>query len=194
MNVKLRFDLNFRAGNWYDNEFLVNSYGVKLQLITQSQDPEDHPVCIGRIRTVFELLENTVFINQHNQDKIQELTSCGFRVIAFPQEPIDQIVGVVLFEKLNSVLEGRMKVTDLDLNSDCGGNIWFLHSDHETVNEIPDLGWWAEPGPSCNDYHSANQGKKVVKLKKPMNWKLFDLDWESNQSGQTVIINLKDDK
>lgn len=194
MNVKLRFDLNFRAGNWYDNEFLVNSYSVKLQLITQSEDPNDHPVCIGRIRTVFELLENTVFVDQHHRDKIRELTDCGIHVVAFPQEPIDQIVGVVMFEKINAVLEGRMRVTDLDLNSDCGGNIWFLHNDHETVKEIPDSGWWSEPGPSCNNYHSANQGKKVVKLKKTINWKLFDLDWDSAQSKQTVIININDDK
>jgi len=196
MNVRLRFNLDFSAGNWYNNTFLVNNYSVNIQLITQSQTPDDHPVCMGRIRTLFDLLENSVFIDQTNRDKIKELTGCGFQVVPFPQEPIDQIVGIVLFEKLNAVLDGKMRVTELDICSHQGDSVWFMHSDNESISVVPSVGWWTESGPSCVASAPVVQEKKIVKLTKSLSWKDFDLDWymDSTSDSETVIINIKDDK
>jgi hypothetical protein len=149
---------------------------------------------MGRIRTVFDSLEHSILINESYSEKIKELISCGFRVTAFPQEPIDQIVGIVLFEKLNAVLEGRMRVTDLDICSDLGDNIWFQHSDNEKISAIPESGWWTESTPDCNVSENITKEKKVVKLRKQSSWNTLDLGWCSNQPLETVIINIKDDK
>jgi hypothetical protein len=96
MNVRLRFNTDFNAAVWYQDQFMINHFSINLQLITQSQDPEDHPVCMGRIQTVIDQLEHSVLINQANTNKSKELIDCGLRVVSFPQEPIDQIVGIVL--------------------------------------------------------------------------------------------------
>jgi hypothetical protein len=149
---------------------------------------------MGRIRTVVDSLEHSVLINQNNTDKIKQLINCGIRVTAFPQEPIDQIVGIVLFEKLNAVLEGRMRVTDLEICSDLGDNIWFQHSNNEKISAIPDSGWWTETTPDCNVSDDVTKEKKVVKLRKQSSWKNLDLGWCSAQQAETVIINIKDDK
>lgn len=194
MNVRIKFNAEIRTSVWLGDEFMVNNYAVNLQLITQSQDPEDHPVCMGRIRTILDQLEHSILINQDNTDKVKELTACGFRVIALPQEPIDQIMGIVLFQKLNAVLENRMRVTDLDLCSDVGDNIWFMHSDNEVVHAIPITGWWGDTTPVCiNTAPTANKNK-VVKLNRQLNWKTLELDWGSAVPTETVIINIKDDK
>ena len=194
MNVRIRFNTDFRTGTWFTDQFIVNNFSVNLQLITQSNDAKDHPICMGRIRTVFDSLEHSILINESYSEKIKELISCGFRVTAFPQEPIDQIVGIVLFEKLNAVLEGRMRVTDLDICSDLGDNIWFQHSDNEKISAIPESGWWTESTPDCNVSENITKEKKVVKLRKQSSWNTLDLGWCSNQPLETVIINIKDDK
>ena len=194
MNVRIRFNTDFRTGTWFSDQFIVNNFSVNLQLITQSTNAEDHPICMGRIRTVFDFLEHSILINEDCSEKIKELINCGFRVTAFPQEPIDQIVGIVLYEKLNAVLEGRMRVTDLDICSDLGDNIWFMHSDNEKISAITDLGWWAESTPTCNVAENTATEKKVVKLHKQSSWNTLDLGWSSNQPLETVIINIKDDK
>jgi hypothetical protein len=193
MNVRLRFNTDIRAGIWLSDQFLINNFSINLQLITQSNNPEDHSVCMGRIRTVLDGLENSVFINQTHTDKIKQLIDCGLRVTAFPHEPIDQIIGVVLYEKLNAVLEGRMCVTDLDICSD-SDNIWFMHSNNEKISAVPDNGWWAESTPECNVSENNVTGKKVVKLRKLSSWKHLDLGWQSDQPSETVIINIKDEK
>jgi len=194
MNVRIRFNTEMRTAAWFGDEFLINNFAVNLQLITQSHDASDHSICMGRIRAVIDQLEHSVFVNQNNAAKIDEFINCGLRVTAFPQEPIDQIVGIVLFEKLNAVLEGRMRVTDLDICSDLGDSIWFQHSDNEKISAIPDSGWWAEPTPDCNVGENITKEKKVVKLRKQSSWKTLDLGWCSEQPSETVIINIKDDK
>jgi hypothetical protein len=194
MNVRIRFNSEMRTGTWFSDQFIVNNFAINLQLITQSSDASDHSTCMGRIRTVIDSLEHSIFIHQDHTEKINQLVNCGFRVTAFPQEPIDQIVGIVLFEKLNSVLEGRMRVTDLDICSDLGDNIWFMHSDNEKISAIPESGWWADSSPACNVTQPTATEKKVVKLRKQVTWKSFDLEWSSEQPTETVIINIKDDK
>jgi hypothetical protein len=194
MNVRIRFNTEMRTAAWFGDEFLINNFAVNLQLITQSENAGDHAVCMGRIRTVIDQLEHSVFVNQDNTAKINELLQCGIRVTTFPQEPIDQIVGIVLFKKLNAVLEDRMRVTDLDICSDFGDNIWFMHSEHEKVSAIPEQGWWTDSAPSVSAVITNTAEKKVVKLRKQLTWKSFDLEWASNQPLETVIINIKDDK
>jgi hypothetical protein len=194
MNVRIRFNTEMRTAAWFGDEFLINNFAVNLQLITQSQNPNDHSVCMGRVRTVIDQLEHSIFVNQDNTEKINELIGCGLRVTAFPQEPIDQIVGIVLFEKINTVLEGRMRVTDLDICSDLGDNIWFMHGEHEKVSAISDSGWWADASPTVCAAPSSPTKTKVVKMRKSSNWKSLDLEWQSDQPSETVIINIKDDK
>jgi hypothetical protein len=194
MNVRIRFNAEIHTGAWFVDDFIVNNYAINLQLITQSHDAADHAICIGRVRAILDQLENTVFINGDHVDKIAQLSDCGFRVITFPQEPIDQIVGIVLYEKLNAVLENRMRVTDLDICSDSGDNIWFMHSEHEVITAVPKTNWWGDSTPSCLPSTQVSQEKKVVKLKKQISWKSLDLDWGSNAPSETVIINIKDDK
>jgi hypothetical protein len=194
MNVRIRFNTEMRTAAWFGDDFLINNFAVNLQLITQSHDASDHAICMGRVRTVIDQLEHSVFVRQDNVDKIDEFINCGLRVTAFPQEPIDQIVGIVLFNKLNAVLENRMRVTDLDICSDLGDSIWFQHSENEKISAIPESGWWSDPSPQCNVTHNAAVGKKVVKLRKQPNWKSFELEWTSTSPAETVIINIKDDK
>jgi hypothetical protein len=194
MNVRIRFNSDMRTAAWFGDEFLINNFAVNLQLITKSHDANDHSVCMGRVRTVIDQLEHSIFVHQDNVDKIDAFIKCGLRVTAFPQQPIDQIVGIVLFEKLNAVLENRMRVTDLDICSDLGDNIWFMHGENEKVSAIPSTGWWTDASPMCNVVHKSAAEKKVVKLHKQLNWKSFDLEWASTIPSETVIINIKDDK
>lgn len=194
MNVRLRFNTEFRTAIWINDQFMVNNFSIILQLITRSTDPEDHPVCMGRIRAVLDSLEHSVLIHQAHSEKINQLINCGLRVTVCPQEPIDQIVGILLFEKLNAVLEDRMQITDLDICSDWSDGIWFMHSNNEKVSAIPEVGWWNEAGPECNVSVPTPAEKKVVKLRKQLTWKALELDWQSNQPSETVIINIKDDK
>ena len=46
MNVRLKFNLSFCAGIWFENSLQMNNYIVDLYLLTNTNNSDDHNVCI----------------------------------------------------------------------------------------------------------------------------------------------------
>ena len=70
MNVRIAQLLSFNAGTWYDNELEMTEYTVKLWMITNTYSDQEQNIAICRVKHfVFDQLENTIFINQSEEDK-----------------------------------------------------------------------------------------------------------------------------
>ena len=179
MNVRLEYDMNWSAAIWFEGQLQINNYTAELAICTNTSDQEDHVTCLARLNHfVYHELTNTVFINQNNQEQIQALTTAGIKVTPLPEEPIDQIVGIALYCKLNAILEKRMMVTDVTIQSNLGDNVRYLHSDQESLGPCEDSGWWFDTGPAHSNFKPTLGGKKrVVKLNRTPAWKDLDLSW-----------------
>jgi hypothetical protein len=58
---------------------------------------------------------------------------------------VDQIVGVMLFHKLNAIMEGRISVVEIELSSSIGDHMVYIHNENETTQDINMPGWWTSP-------------------------------------------------
>jgi hypothetical protein len=192
MNVRIKNEFYIRAGVWIDDEFLINNYTVICHFITTSYDEQDHIVCLNRINFLFDELNNVCFINQENQKKVKNFKNCKINVIELPQDPVDQIIGLVIFYKLNAICEQKMICTDLDISSDLGGNIHYLHSDFEETSAIPDIGWWNDIGPNLTQNTRPNN-EKIVQFSKQDTWQQYDLNWNNNESQTASIHSIKNE-
>jgi hypothetical protein len=135
---------------------------------------------------VYHELTNTVFINQENQEQMQLLTTAGINITPLPEEPIDQIIGIALYCKLNAVLEQRMVVTDVTIQSNLGDNVRYLHSDQEGLGPCEESGWWVESGPAHNNFKPTGSNKRqVVKLNRTPTWRDLDLEWSGTPAPVT---------
>lgn len=181
MNVRLRNDFFIKAAVWYDHKFRVNNYSITCDFITTSDFPEDHIVALDRINYIFDYCNDCCFIHEENIKKIKSLKTCDITVIDLPQEPVDQIVGLVLFYKINAVCEQRFLCTDLDISSELGSSIHYLHSYNEKTSAIPDSGWWHDSSPNCHSM-ARQPDKKIVQLPVKNSWQNLDLSWSNNQS------------
>jgi hypothetical protein len=192
MNVRLKNEFYIKAAIFLDDEFLINNYTVICNFITITDNEQDHITCLNRINFLFDELDNVCFINQDNQKKVKNLKNCMIKVVELPQLPVDQIIGLVIFYKLNAICEQRMACTDLDIASDLGGNMHYLHSDYEETSAIPLDGWWNDAGPnlSHNDRHN---NEKIVKFSKQHTWQQYDLNWISEETQTASIHNIKND-
>lgn len=188
MNVRLRKEFTVKAGIWIDDEYLINNYTIICKFITVSQNEDDHVVCLERIHFLFEELDNACFIQQDNQKKSKSLKNCKLKVIELPQEPVDQIIGMVLFYKINAVCEGKMSCTDLDISSEIGGHMHYLHSDFEETRAIPDVGWWRDCSPNMS-YPTRPSNEKIVKFAKVDTWQQYDLNWSCDQPNSMASIH-----
>jgi hypothetical protein len=172
MNVRLRCSFDFVAGTWFEQQLMMCNYTVKLDLLTQTLEPEDQNTAIDRVRWFFDnRLQNVIFVHQAEMERAEAFYDLGLDVCTLPEEPVDQVVGIVLHSKLNAVMQDRIRITELTISSDTGG-IEYIHDNSDVTELLGTSGWWFDPDTRCNDIESDD--KDTVK-----DWPELELSWSS---------------
>jgi hypothetical protein len=193
MNVRLEYDMSWNSCIWFENTLQMNRYQIELMMTTNTSDQDDQITCINRMNHfIYEELNNTVFINENDTDQIQLLSTAGIKITTLPEAPIDQIIGWIVFLKLNSILEDRMVITDAKIQSDLGDNIKYMHTLGESLGPVSQTGWWTDSSPVHSTVKSGANKKRVVKLNKGTSWKKLDMTWtgedETLSTANTVLF------
>jgi len=193
MNVRLEYDMSWNSCIWFENTLQMNRYQIELMMTTNTSDQDDQITCINRMNHfIYEELNNTVFINENDTDQIQLLSTAGIKITTLPEAPIDQIIGWIVFLKLNSILEDRMVITDAKIQSDLGDNIKYMHTLGESLGPVSQTGWWTDSSPVHSTVKSGANKKRVVKLNKGTSWKKLDMSWtgedETLSTANTVLF------
>jgi hypothetical protein len=191
MNVRLQYDLDFLAGVYYEDQLQMNRYTVSLNLLTKSKDSASTNIALDRVKAfVHGALESTVFINQANVERAEFMQMIGINVTTLPQEPVDQIVGMMLYYKLNAVMEDRMTVTGLDIASSLGDNVWYQHDEEDLSGPFAGEGWWHQ---ASMQHESVERNPETGNIVKVMStgWYELNLEWPENTapvSANTVVF------
>ena len=196
MNVRLRYNITFPAASWFEGELMMTNYTLSLNLLTLTMDPQDQNIALERIKYfLLNELHSTIFINQTDDERCEIFTDIGLNVTTLPEEPVDQVVGIMLFYKLNAIMEGRMKITELVMSSEAGDSIEYFHSENEHTDLFPESGWWHEPTLRHSDVELDEEetDEKVVDLNADDEWRDQDLGWAqaevTQDLGQVVFAN-----
>ena len=186
MNVNLQYDIEFMAGIYYDGHLQLNQYSVSLQLLTQSTNATVTNIALERLKAfVYSELCDTVFVGPNDQETAEMMSMLGINVTTLPDEPVDQIVGIMLYCKLNAVMENQMLVTKLDIQSYLGDSVWYQHSEEDAIGPFVKHGWWHES--SCRHcVDTETQADNVVKVAN-QGWTEYGLDWPEHNFSNTVV-------
>ena len=192
MTVRLQYDLEFMAGIYYDDRLQLNSYSVNLGLLTKTTDAASTNIAMDRLKYfVHGELANTVFVNQDSTERAEMMQIMGINVTTLPEEPVDQIVGMMLYYKLNAIMEGRMTVTRLDLSSILGDSVWYQHDEEEdSPGPFREDGWWHEPTVQHDSILESVTADNVVRVI-PNAWHELGLIWpeeETEPTANTVVF------
>jgi hypothetical protein len=192
MNVRLQTNLEFPAGIYYDDRLRMNRYTVSVQLCTATGDHEQINVAMDRVKMfVYSELADTVFVNQGDAERAQVMDILGINVTTLPEEPIDQIVGLMLYCKLNAVMEGRMFVEQLNISSLLGDDMTYLHDMDDAVGPFQAEGWWHASDTSHNSFDNIETQENVVKVP-TTGWGKYNLNWHDSATvapGKTVTFS-----
>jgi hypothetical protein len=190
MNVRLQYDLDFLAGVYYEDQLQMNRYTVSLNLLTKSKDSASTNIAMDRAKAfVHGALESTVFINQANVERAEFMQMIGINVTTLPEEPVDQIVGMMLYYKLNAIMEDRMTVTGLDIASSLGDNVWYQHDEDDLSGPFAEDGWWYRASMQHESIERDPEPGNIVKVTST-GWYELDLEWPENTatvSDNTVV-------
>lgn len=177
MNVRLAKTWQWQSGTVHHDIFYVNSYSARIQMYTTSMDASDHTTAYERIDYWFhEVMQDSVMISADNS-KLDHYASTGQRLLIFPDDPVDQLVGIMLCLKLNSIAEGRLMITDVDLGSANGADMIYRHNHSEENGPLAGAGWWTDPRPTWTLAASRTMPGKVVSLSRTPDWHALGLDW-----------------
>jgi hypothetical protein len=191
MNVRLQYDLEFLAGVYYEDQLQMNRYTVSVNLLTKTKDSVSTNIALDRVKAfVHGALESTVFINQANMERAEFMQMMGIRVTTLPEEPVDQIIGMMLYYKLNAIMEDRMTVTALDVSSTLGDSVWYQHDEEDSAGPFATDGWWCRASMQHESIEHDPDPGNVVKVMST-GWYEVDLEWPENTvppSANTVVF------
>ena len=179
MNVRLKHDFPFTAGIYHGGNFYMNNYTLRVLMATVSENPDDQTTAFERLKYfIYTCMESTIFIDAAETEQCNQYVQAGLHITTMPGVPVDQLIGIMLYHKLNAVMENRMIVTDVEISSVQGDNMGYLHSHNENLSAGLSLdGWWVDAGPTWYDVPVTPKRDKVVSLNSRPEWAEHGLAW-----------------
>lgn len=192
MNVRLNYSFNFTAGVYFDKTLHMNNYHVKLWMLTNTADAESHNIAFERIRYFTSyVLESAIFVNSEYSEIINKLDDPGIKLMTMPEDPVDQVIGIMLFSKFGAIMEDRIILEELEISSELGANMVYLHGSQESKGRLEQPGWWNDPG-IAHSNRAAAHTDKIMNLKHSGTWRDVELHWpeedKNKDTGNTIVF------
>jgi hypothetical protein len=187
MTARIQRDFEFVSGVFVDNELYMNIYNFDVHFNVQSESIEAQNIALDRVKHLISTLENVVFVYDKDIETIEKLYNADIRVCTLPEEPYDQIVGIMLLVKINAITEGNLVASDISILSKMSDGVSCLHSIEENTGPFKLKGWWNDSSPKLSNGIPKVKGKKVVRLPKtPNNWDDLNLNWETKKESNVI--------
>jgi hypothetical protein len=194
MNIRLNYSIEFTAGFYFNNMLKMNNYKIRLSMMTATPEEESINIAFERIKYfIGESIDSGVFINQGHEEQCKLLATAGVKTITLPDEPVDQLIGIMLYCKLNAICEDRMIVGEIEIESELGGDVTYFHDDDDPIGPYEQPGWWMEP--NLVHYHNTiTETENIVSLYSSATWHDLDLHWPEDENkneadtGNTIVF------
>lgn len=192
MNVRLKYDIPFTAGVYYNDILRMNNYSLRIWMTTNSENAADQNISFERIKYfIYTEIDSTIFINNTLEEQCQLFTQAGLNITTIPGDPVDQLVGIMLYYKLNAITEDRMIVAETELSSTYGENMTYIHGEFETTSGYIQPDWWTTPDLVHSDF-IITDSEKVVEMQQSTAWRELELAWpdepSADDSGNVVVF------
>lgn len=190
MNVRIQYSVEFLAGVYSENILTLNKYSVGMTLITKTADKLEMNIAMERLKYfVFSEMCDTVFIHQDQHDKAELMQIMGMNITTLPEEPVDQIIGMMLYCKLNAIMEGRIALVSVDISSEDSAGVVYMHDEEEPVGPFKTDGWWDTVSPEHNNIEIEEVEDNVLKVVADP-WADIGLTWPGSDpkpAGNAVV-------
>lgn len=168
-----------------------NRYECKVYFDIETDSGTEQNIAFERCQIFVDaVLQNSVIINLNNPLLPMFAKKTKQKMVTIPNEPLDVILAAVIFNKFNSICEGRLIINEVELSSSQGEHICihfdhefneaFTQLDHEIFKQLNETAWWFREDASSSDWFE--QTKKEIKFHKhKAEWEK-DLSWEQKDT------------
>lgn len=179
MSTRIERNFDFQAAVYFQDSYTLNLYTLKLNMNVVTDCIREQNVALERIKCFLsECLQDGVFIRSSEKKAIEKFRDAKLKICTLPEEPYDQIIGIAILIKLNSITEGKISIEEITIGSRLNDDVRMIFSKEEPVGPFANNGWWQKSNTSINDLSKDNKKEKIVKLTKPNDWIDYNLLWE----------------
>lgn len=186
MYAKIERGFQFQAGVYFQNNFVINTYDLVLQMLVMAEDMHEQHIALERIKYILEeALESCIFVSAAEKNTIDLYSKAELKVCVLPDEPYDQVVAGVILSKLNAITEEKIIVDEIKLLSKISDGVSFFVGieDLDFFSKSPS-DWYNENNILINNLSKkVNKKEKIVELKSQSNdWNSVGLHWATIDS------------
>lgn len=179
MSARIEKDFEFLAGVYFEKTYMMNLYSMSLYMDIHTDNDKEQLTAIERLHYFLQnFIEHSVFVNQNEKSQIALFEKAGLTVLTLPEDPYDQIVGLILLRKFNSIMEGRVAIDEIKFSSKLSADIRF-HNVAEEAEEFDQDTWYNDPTLNIETTKQKTKKDKVVKLSDLDDWNKVGLIWKS---------------
>lgn len=164
----------------FNGKFMVNFYEMFASMTINTLDAPDQNIAVERITHFLgTVIEDCIFVCEKEKDAIEKYTKAGMTVCTIPEDPYDQIVGLILINKCNAIMENRIVMTDVTFGSKLSNLIKFELSNETAEAEFGGDHWWNIPTTCVQNKKTKKD--KIVNLfdHKCDDWVELELTWQA---------------
>jgi hypothetical protein len=121
----IKLETKFSSTIVIQDVLLPNTWFIDIRLVANSNvNQKNYNIALDRIEFyVNEILDNSILLSPKSGELFNQPSGLNGCVHMLPDEPYDHLIGIVLYTKLNSILEKVFFVESIAVNSYQGDNI-----------------------------------------------------------------------
>jgi hypothetical protein len=179
MTARIQRSFDLQMGVHFTGVFYLNIYDIDLHFNVETESIKEQNIALERIKFYLaECLENGIFVCDSEEDAIEKYMAANLKVSVLPEEPYDQIVGIMLMTKLNAIAEGRLVISDISISSRMSDGVSCMQSMEDNLGPFREKDWYTENNTKINNYKYSPKNKKIIKLTKSVEWSDVYLTWD----------------
>ena len=111
MHTRIEKDAFFQAGIHFRGSFYVNTYEITLSMLVETFVIREQAIAMERLNHFLtETLQHSLLIQNTEKDSIENYKKAGLRICQLPEEPLDQIIGMILLMRITG-RTGHLQMT-----------------------------------------------------------------------------------
>ncbi len=191
MNARISRNFTIESGIHYEGKYIVNSYMLEVFMTVNTEDTREQNIALDRIKyLVEEVFDSCVFVDQQDLAAIDNYMKANMKVCPVPEGPYDQVIGLLLMSKFNTVAEDRLLIYEIKISSRVCDDLNFYVEVDEELPIVLAGNWWHENNTSiCDIKQKVNKKDKVLQLKREVvDWADLDLVWTPKPKIKSKVV------
>lgn len=187
MSLRISKSWEWHSGIVLDGCYMINDYQATVEMHTRDDNEADHLRALERQSWwINDVLQDSVLVS-YDDHLIDLYQQTGQRVIALPHPPFDHTLLVMLYCKLNAIMDQRLVVSQIHLSSKQGQVVVYSHQAEDDLYGFTADGWWFESHPVWANGSPRSDGATVIALERQPDWHDLGLAWPHIQDTSEVV-------